>query len=260
MSHFPDYIHIYNEGASSSLDIQLLAQYISEKTGRAADIRGSLIPAEVSNQKSLAEKFAQIKIIDPQKKELNPDPLPVEVAYEYKVISTQKPSWLLYDGFCLQEIFSKLILPKEHNLKHLHIIFTSRLFGTFADSRYHIRVALFSFPTIISTAGIVEAPAKPREFYLKKQLGINHFTLKDEFRGRFIDYDDARLTEVLKGYLMQALFFHLTGNPFCEDLNCKLYNAHWQEEVINAQIKSSYEFCEEHSKILEKYYRLGSVK
>lgn len=251
MFHFPDYIHLYNEGASSSLDIQLLAQYISEKTGLAVNIGGNLVPTEVSNQKSLAKKLAQIKIIDPQKKELNAAPLPVEVEYEYKVISTQKPSASFYDGFCLQEIFSKLILPKENNLKHLHIIFTSRLFGTFTDSRYHIRVALFSFPTIISTTGIVEAPAKPREFYLKKQLGIDHFTLKEEFRGRFIDYDDNRLTEVLKGYLMQAFFFHLTGNPFCKDPNCRLYNAHWQEEVINAQIKSSYEFCEEHSKTLQ---------
>jgi hypothetical protein len=107
------------------------------------------------------------------------------------------------------------------------------------------------FPTLISTTGIVEAPAKPREFYLKKQFGIDPLLLKENFKGRFIDYEDTRLIEAMKGYVMQAFFFHLTGNPFCEDPRCRLYNVHWQEEVIRAQIESGYEFCESHNKILK---------
>jgi hypothetical protein len=217
-----------------------------EKIGQKVDIRGNLISAH----KSLAKEFAKAKIINLHKEELNLDPLPAEIEYEYKVISTQKPSKLLYDGFCLQEIFRSLLPHDEHNLKHLHIIFTSKLFATFEDNRYHARVAIFSSPTLISTTGIVEAPAKPREFYLRRQLGENTISLKEEFKGRFIDYDDERLTEVMKGYVMQAFFYHTFGNPFCDDVNCRLYNAHWQSEVIKAQIEAKYEFCKTHEQVL----------
>jgi len=52
---------------------------------------------------------------------------------------------------------------------------------------------------------------------------------------------------------MQAVFNHLTGNPFCRNPNCRLFNAHWQEELIKAQLESEEEFCEEHREILERY-------
>ncbi|MEW5766063.1 MAG: DUF6775 family putative metallopeptidase [bacterium] len=246
----PSFIHIYNQGASSALNIHLMAQYLREKTGLDVDIRGNLIPTHGDTQKLVAEEFAGAKIVDPQKKGLNPDPLSAEIEYESRLLSAQKPSGLLYDGFCVQEIFRKLIPQIEHNLTHAHIIFTSRLFGTYEDNRYHARIAVFGIPSIISTTGIVEAPAKPREFYLKKELGQDLARLKEEFKGRFIDYDDPRLTEVMKGYVMQALFYHAFGNPFCDDPECRLYNAHWQEEVIKAQLEAEYEFCPLHEQAL----------
>ena len=74
--------------------------------------------------------------------------------------------------------------------------------------------------------------------------------LKDRFKGRFVDYDDERLTEVVKGYVIQAVFYTLTGNPFCEDRGCRLYNAYWQDELVFAQLESEYEFCPRHSELL----------
>jgi hypothetical protein len=120
------------------------------------------------------------------------------------------------------------------------------------DRRYHARASIYSFPCIISTTGLVEAPAKPREYYLKRQMGINSETLKEEFRGRYLDYEDERLTEVIKGYVMQAFFFHLTGSPFCDDKNCRLFNAHWQEELIQAQLKRGSEFCKVHEEMIDR--------
>lgn len=76
-------------------------------------------------------------------------------------------------------------------------------------------------------------------------------TLKPELRGRFIEHDDERLTEVMKGYVAQTLFYHLFGESFCEDGDCRLYNAHWQEEVIRAQLGGRYEFCPRHRRMLE---------
>lgn len=243
----PNYIHIYNDSLTTQLDTHLLAGYLMEKTRLCVDIRGNLI----STQKSLAEEFAKAKIIDLYKRELNFTPLPAEIEYEYKVIYSKKPSKLLYDGFYLQEIFYNLLPKNEHSLKHLHIIFTSRLFATFEDNRYHARVAVFGSPAIISTTGIVEAPAKPREFYIRKQLGEDIINLKEEFKGRFIDYNDDRLNEIMKGYVMQAYFYHILGNPFCDNQNCRLYNAHWQEEVIMAQLNKP-EFCNTHEQLLQE--------
>ena len=74
---------------------------------------------------------------------------------------------------------------------------------------------------------------------------------KGKFKGKFIDYKDRRSNEVLKGYIAQALFFHITGEPFCSQKNCRLYNAHWQEDLIFSQIKSG-EFCAKHRKVLSK--------
>ncbi|HDL63863.1 MAG TPA: hypothetical protein ENH12_00590 [Proteobacteria bacterium] len=158
----------------------------------------------------------------------------------------------LYEGVQLSQFLSELIPVSEPPGECIHIIITDRLFATWNDDdrRYHARVSIYNFPSIISTAGIVEAPAKPREFYIKLRMGFNREGLKDEFSGRFIDYDDPRLTEVLKGYLLQAILFHLQGEPFCLDPNCRLYNAHFQEEVLRAQLHSPYEFCPRHREIL----------
>jgi hypothetical protein len=81
-------------------------------------------------------------------------------------------------------------------------------------------------------------------------LGKDISELKGLFRGRFIDYEDERLKEVAKGYAMQAIFYNLIGAPFCKDRGCRLYNAHWQEELIFAQLGAGYEFCESHTRLL----------
>jgi hypothetical protein len=153
----------------------------------------------------------------------------------------------------------ELLPTEERNLEHVHIAFTGRLFGTVdeGDIRYHARVSIYGFPSLISTTGIVEAPAKPREFYLLKQqyaalkAGVPIEALKEKFKGRFIDYDDERLTEVMKGYAMQAIFYHVFGEPFCKEVNCRLFNSHWQEEVIKSQLEpKEREFCERHGEML----------
>jgi len=139
------------------------------------------------------------------------------------------------------------------------IILTSKLFATPGDgNRLHLRTSVYNFPSIISTSGIVEGPAKPLEYYLCKQqytrLGIwdrEAHRITERFKGLFIDYGDRRLTEVIKGYIAQALFFHITGDPFCPRKTCRLFNAHWQEDLIRAQIASG-AFCNRHTKFLTR--------
>lgn len=164
---------------------------------------------------------------------------------------------LLLDFLATQRNFEKLEHSNRKN--SCYIILTRKLFATpDMGNRLHIRASIYGAPSVISTSGIVEGPAKPKEYYIYKQkysqLGlweIKEEELKRKFKGRFVEYQDRRLTGALKGYIAQALFFYLTGEPFCQKKNCRLYNAHWQEELIYAQIKVG-RFCVRHKKILKE--------
>ncbi|HDZ76836.1 MAG TPA: hypothetical protein ENH41_01975 [Candidatus Omnitrophica bacterium] len=180
----------------------------------------------------------------------------IENTFKRPVIIKRIKNAVVTKGLLLDFIKTKKNIPEAKN--SYPIIITKRLFATFDtfDKRIHLRSSLCSYPSIISLSGIVEAPAKPREYYLAKQslssTGLWEFEepkIKEKLRGRFIDYDDKRILEILKGLVSQAIFFYLTGEPFCKVKKCRLYNAHWQEDLIYSQIKSG-KFCAKHSKIL----------
>lgn len=269
----PSFIHIYGKGVITNPDLEKLSLYLKTLLPESTiDVRTDFISfflGQLDSSKTddtvdlLAGKLASIRVLDYAKQKLNPDPLYVEIDYERRKIlnPATKSIGVFYDGFELQNIFYSIISKYEHSFSHTHVVFTNQLIATWEDddSRYHARSSVYGFPSIISTTGIVEAPAKPREFYLMKQqygiIGRDDLALtefKNKFEGRFIDYDDPRMTEVCKGYIAQALSFHITGEPFCEDKGCRLFNAHWQEELIHSQLESPYEFCERHSNMLKR--------
>ncbi len=256
-------IVLYDEGSAEELNIEEIAEYLRQKLGKAkTEVRGNPFVFNLSQDRILnyAKKIASTKIQDISKKILpGQEPLYAEIEYEKRRILGKTRSFgILYDGFHLQRTLGEIIAKEERNLELVHIFFTNRLFATWDNSnkRYHLRTSVYAIPSIISTTGLVEAPAKPREYYLLKQqyerLGRDITELKDIFKGSFIDYGDKRLTEVAKGYVMQAVCYVLTGDPFCEDKGCRLYNAHWQEELIFAQLESEYEFCQRHTQLLER--------
>ncbi len=162
---------------------------------------------------------------------------------------------VLYDGYWLQRIFFNLFRDRlagriSNNI--IHIIFTSRLFGTFEKRRYHARVILMGTPSLISTSGVVEAPAKPREYYWLKagfiQSGRDITELDSVYKGRFIEYNDSKMTPILGSYALQAVAYEMSGKEFCDDKTCCLYNAHWQEEVLGAQLGGK--LCQKHHDIM----------
>jgi hypothetical protein len=159
----------------------------------------------------------------------------------------------LYDGFVVQRLLAQAIPESESGSDHLHIIFTDLLTCTFSedDWRYHARAVICGTPSMISTTGIVEAPAKPGEFYTQPFAK----DLKKKLAGRFIDYGDMRMADTAAGYVLQAAFFFLTdGEPFCDSDGCRLLNAHWQEDLIRTQVESP-ELCLKHRSIANKFNR-----
>ncbi len=264
--HLPSFIYLYNGARTESLNLAEIEGYLESWLKQIKiELREdfffcyfSHLPPKKKETTvdEIARKLASLKVRQVNRNKSFAEPLGVEVEYERRKLlhGKVKSFGILYDGFELLALLSRLIPAEELSLDHCHIIFTNQLFGTWSedDRRYHARVSVYGFPSLISTTGIVEAPAKPRDFYLKQQLGASLLTLKEEFKGKFIDYNDPHLTEVMKGYVMQALFFHITGNPFCKNKNCRLYNAHWQEDLIQAQLTSKSDFCLPHEKILTR--------
>lgn len=254
---------LYDEGTTGELNIEEIARYLREKTGKVeTEVRGNPFSFYLTRDKisDYARKIAGTKIQDANKRvSTEQELLYGEIEYEKRRITGKSKSFgILYDGLYLQRLFLEILPVAARRLESAHIIFTNRLFATWDDrnKRYHVRTSIYGIPSIISTSGLVEAPAKPREYYLLKQqydrFRKSDIDLKEKFRGRFIDYEDKRLTEVAKGYVMQAIFYCLTGEPFCEDKGCRLYNAHWQEELIFAQLESKYEFCPRHTRLLKE--------
>lgn len=259
-------IFLYDEGSAAELNIEEIARYLGQKLGEMkVEVRGNPF-RHLPQDRTLdySRRIAHTKIQNMNQRALPAQaPLLAEIEYERRRIEGRTQAFgLLYDGVQLIRLFGETIPRQECSRESIHIIFTNRLFATWDNSnkRYHVRTSLYAFPSLISTSGLVEAPAKPRGYYLLKQqyeqLGKDLTELKDKFQGSFIDYGDERLTEVAKGYAMQAIFYYLTGDPFCEDRGCRLYNAHWQEELVFAQLESRYEFCPQHAALLGKVQEL----
>ncbi|HEY7080495.1 MAG TPA: DUF6775 family putative metallopeptidase [Nitrososphaeraceae archaeon] len=165
----------------------------------------------------------------------------------------------------MQRLFEAMIDENEANIDHVHIVFEDRLICTFSeeDWRYHARTILGGSPSIISTTGIIEAPAKPKEWYIKQMQIAAYSICSDDDdennsnssngREKYLNYGEYRINFAAVGYILQALFFFITkGSPFCSDINCRLYNAHWQEELIYSQIQSN-RLCSEHAKLLHEF-------
>jgi len=254
----PERVYLYDDPAAPTLDVGVLADTVKDVLGLNASVRKEFFSYHRHGAvEDLANRLAATKVRSMGQRWVPFEPIYGEVQFERRLLEDPAKSapGILYDGHRLMRLCQGLLPPKERTLGVAHLIFTSRVVGTWEDDgRYHARVNVCGFPSLLSNTGIVEAPAKPKEYYLLKRrltnpMGVVPFEqVKAPFAGRFVDYDDPRLTEVMKGYVLQCLFHHMTGEAFCEEPRCRLFNAHWQAEVLEAQIASG-RLCLRHRKI-----------
>ena len=157
-----------------------------------------------------------------------------------------------YDGFEMQRAASRMIPAQgAGGAGAFHIVLTDRFTCTYdpGDMRYHGRALIAANPSIISATGIAEAPARPRQYYIdligSMAAGMNKRLVDERYAGSYIGRRDARLGEVAYGYALQAASHHITGEAFCGDRGCRLYNAHWQSDLIHSQLRSG-RLCRRH--------------
>ncbi len=253
---------LYSDYPSDALHIETIREHL-KKIGIKSEYLGNyykylgISEDEVS---VLSVKLSSIHISDTEKENEYFVPDDIRIKRETDIIKNRKSpdTKILYEGRLLGSmLFLPLIRKNPEIVKSndLHIVYTSRLFCTFGDKRYHARVVLTGIPCLISTSGLVEAPARPKEYYWLKasfiQGGRDIEELNDMFRDRFVDYDDPKITDILYSYTLQVIFHFLTGESFCLDKNCCLYNSHWQEEVLSAQLRG--DLCNNHKRIIKEY-------
>jgi len=236
--------------------------------------RGPILESAASDyelMENIAGSIARAKIRDlsipsPQ----HQTPLSGEVAYERQRLANSKSSvyGLLYDAHEFSRLCMGLIPESESGLKHVHVVITNQLIGTWdsADRRYHARTILCGSPSLISISGLVEAPAKAPGYYLARRsaeaLGIDEeakVELAESFADDCLSFDDPRVTEAAKGYVLQAISHRLTGEAFCSEPGCRLFNAHWQRELIAAQLNGGHEFCREHEILFRRQQKEGKA-
>jgi len=204
----------------------------------------------------LAERLCRMRVTHPGRRVSERRTLRPEIDYELRVLSGESRTVFAipYDGIELQGLASSLMPPEVRRLDVVNIWFTSRLVCTWDEQncRYHARVSVYGQPSIISTSGMVVGPARPRHYYLARSMGRGTEPAED---GRFLEYEDPRITDIAKGYAMQAVFFAVAGEPFCTDERCRLFNAHWQEQMLRAQFEGP-DFCKRHEQMLAEWAQM----
>jgi len=260
-------IFLYDEPAVQEIQISNLKNFLLKTFHVDVEIKECIFNnLDVEN----VEKISSCRIFEPKipfKKHL---PNKQEIDFEKSVCKDTKlmekttmvedakriEDVVMYDGFELQNIIYDVITKNDSESNNLHIVFTNRLICTYdtADSRYHGRTVICSNPAIISTTGMIEAPARPREYYFEamkyKMQGLDIQDIKKKYSEKFLDYHDNRLSKISEGCLLQAIFYYMTGDAFCDSLDCRLNNAHWQKDLLYSQLKIG-KLCNKHQALLD---------
>lgn len=234
---------------STEADVEGIGDWLRDRVDSEVEVRPRFL--DVYNE-GLAERLASARVLSPYRPETGSEMLGV-LRYEERALENpERAGGVLYDGFVVQRAFHEK-LAREGEDDVLHVVFLDRVLATWGnDGRWHKRVAVHGEPSLISVPGLYEAPAKPRSYYKEKQKHAlisgdapPREVLENEVEGSFLVEDDPRTTEALKGYALQAVHYYREGDAFCSDPECRLFDAHTQEDVVEAQLRMP-EFCGRH--------------
>ncbi len=247
-------IILYDEPTVPEIQLERLKKFLKETFSIEIEIRENIFQYMNEN---ISKKIAGCRIFDLKKPFEKHVPLAedIQLEMENKDIS-EKEEMTPYDGFEFHSVITELIPINENKMNTLHIIFTNKLTCTFVeyDFRYHARAIIGSNPAIISTTGIIEAPAKPKQYYLDLMTNFSENKveeIKKKYKGKFLEYHDSRISEIAEGYLLQAITYYETGEAFCIHKDSRLFNAHWQKDLFFSQLENK-RFCKKHEEILDE--------
>jgi len=248
-----DTVYLYDDPDSAGLDVDALAgwlaarlphahvrvrsDYLTHQLARFTDEQREALVAELAAQLEGAEVT---DLVRPQDRGRLPAVAPEERGMD-----------VAYEAVALQTILGLLIDPAETGLSHLHVMFTANYLGLWRDNEAYLklRAAVLGPLNILSTSGLVEAFELPRQYHFMRQqlavMGIEE-EVEDTFADQTLGYGDPRLNEFCKGYLMQAVFYRLTGETGCENPDCRLYLDRTQQAMMRTQVLGRPGLCARH--------------
>ena len=236
---------------STVADVDAVAEWLADRIDGSVRVCDRFLGAHEDDE-NLARAFAGARVLSPYERETGNEMLGIRRYEERALSDPDRAGGVIYDGLQVQDALrERLPLDREG----LHAIVLDRVIGTWGahDGRWHKRANVLGRPAVLSVPGLYEAPAKPESYYKAKQRHAlvagdapPREVLENEVEGEFLVADDPRTTEALKGYALQAVDYLATGGPFCDREGCRLYNAHRQPELVEAQLRDP-EFCPDHA-------------
>ncbi|QCW04125.1 DUF7001 family protein [Natrinema pallidum] len=243
---------------STTAAVDDIAAWLRARLDATVAVRDRFL--DVHRTDDLAERFAEARVPSPYERETGNTMLGT-IRYEERALETpDREGGVLYDGVGVQRALNAALPADERGLETLHVAILDRAIGTWGDhdGRWHKRVTVPGQPALVSVPGLYEAPAKPEAYYKEKQRHAllsgdapPREVLENQVDGDFLVADDPRTTEALKGYVLQAFHYLETGEAFCDREDCRLFNAHRQPELIDAQLRDP-AFCAAHADLYDR--------
>lgn len=235
---------VHGEPSEAAIDADALARRLAAALGPRVRHEGrpaGLFPSPTRRQARALAACAVRSIYRPFERR-EPD----EEAVEREMRGGRNGHVTCYDGFELQRAAASMIPERDAaDSGAFHVVLTDRLPCTYDPEgmRYHGRALVAANPALVSTTGMVEAPARPRRYCIDVMAsraagGADLEEIDRRYAGEFLVGGDARLAEAAYGYALQAAVHFVTGEAFCANRDCRLYNAHWQSDLLHSQVRS----------------------
>ena len=244
-----DRITLYR-APTTEADADAVAEWLRDRVDAEVVVEERLLGRLADDD--LAEASAEARVISPYDRETGNTMTGVRRYEKRALASPERAGGVVYDGLAVQDALRRRL---KAPLSHLHVPLVDRVVGTWGDhdGRWHKRVAVLGQPAVVSVPGLYEAPARPEACYEAKQSSTllsggtpPREALEAAVDGEFLVADDPRTTDALCGYVLAAYHYLETGKAFCEAPECRLYEAHRQPALVEAQLRDP-EFCERHA-------------
>lgn len=165
---------------------------------------------------------------------------------------------VVYEANALQAVLHLLIPEAERQAGHPHLMFTANYLGCWREDEAYLRLqpTALGTPSVLSVSGLVDALELPKQYhFLRQQLALAGIEeeVDDLFAADTIGHGDPRLNEVCKGYVLQALFFHMTGETACADPACRLHIVATHTGTVETQVRGPAGLCARHQELFVQW-------